>query len=69
MNAWESIFVQSPVNESYYDDDALPYLTWNWSKETWLQTRLTEMRRHLLAVSQKIVKRTGPGAESRASCA
>lgn len=69
MNAWESMFVQSPANESYYDEGALLYLTWNWSKETWLQNRLTEMRRHLLAVSQKTMKRTGPSAELRASCA
>jgi hypothetical protein len=65
MNTWESIFVQSPVNEGHYDEEELPYLTWNWPKETWFQTRLTEMRKHLLAVGQKTVKRTGPNAESQ----
>ena len=24
MNAWESIFTLSPVNDGYYDDDKLP---------------------------------------------
>ncbi|HZD42266.1 MAG TPA: hypothetical protein VE131_16200 [Terriglobales bacterium] len=64
MNAWESIFMQSPVNEGYYDEDELPYLSWNWPKETWFQTRLTEMRRHQLVLTQKSVKRIQPGSEA-----
>ena len=44
MNAWESIFRQSRVNDGYYDEDKLPQLKWDWPKGTWFQTRLDETR-------------------------
>ena len=44
MNAWESIFLQSPANDGYYDEDDLPQLNWEWPKETWFQVRLDQVR-------------------------
>ena len=35
MNAWESIFLQSRVNDGYYDEEDLPQLCWGWPKDTW----------------------------------
>jgi len=40
MNAWESIFLQSPVNDGCYDVDELPQQNWRWPKGTWFQARL-----------------------------
>jgi len=68
MNAWESIFVQSPVNEGHYDEDELPYLSWDWPKETWFQTRLSQIRIRQLATSLKAIKRIGANAESHMLC-
>jgi hypothetical protein len=31
MNVWESIFIQSPVNRGYYDEDNLPHVRWQWA--------------------------------------
>ena len=44
MTAWESIFMQSPVNNGYYNEDALPEQKWEWPKRTWFQTRLDFIR-------------------------
>ena len=68
MNAWESIFVQSPVNEGHYTEDELPYLNWNWPTQTWFQTRLNQLREHQLTVSLKTMKRLGHNAESQMLC-
>lgn len=46
MKAWESIFLQSPVNNCWYDEDDLPQLNWKWPKETWFETRLDYVREH-----------------------
>jgi len=46
MSAWESIFMQSPVNKGYYDEDALPEQKWEWPKRTWFQIRLDLVREH-----------------------
>jgi hypothetical protein len=46
MNAWESIFGQSPVNEGFYDENWLPQQKWNWPKGTWFQARLGYVREH-----------------------
>ena len=44
MNAWQSIFFQSPANSGYYDEDELPQLTWEWPNGTWFQARLEYIR-------------------------
>jgi hypothetical protein len=46
MNAWESIFLQSPANDGYYDEEELPQLKWEWPNGTWFQTRLDYTRDH-----------------------
>lgn len=46
MNAWESIFLQSPVNDGRYVADELPQQIWHWPKETWFQARLDRIREH-----------------------
>jgi hypothetical protein len=53
MNAWESIFLQSPVNDGYYDEEELPQLCWEWPKDTWFQTRLDFIREHESVLSRK----------------
>jgi hypothetical protein len=44
MNAWQSIFFQSPANSGRYDEDELPQVNWEWPKGTWLQGRLDHVR-------------------------
>ena len=44
MNAWQSIFYQSPANRGYYDEDELPQLNWEWPNGTWFQARLEYIR-------------------------
>ena len=44
MNAWESIFAQSPVNDGIYDEEDLPHLRWDWPSATWLQARRNFLR-------------------------
>jgi len=46
MNAWESIFLQSPANEGWYDENELPQQHWDWPKGTWFQARLDRIRDH-----------------------
>lgn len=46
MNAWESVFTQSPVNTGRYDVDHLPFHNWEWPKGTWFQARLDYVREH-----------------------
>ena len=44
MNAWESIFNQSRVNNGYYDEDELAQQNWKWPTGTWFQARLNYVR-------------------------
>jgi hypothetical protein len=44
MNAWESIFTQSPVNNGCYAEDELQQQNWSWPTGTWFQTRLDGVR-------------------------
>ena len=44
MNTRKTIFMQSPVNEGYYDEDELPRQNWEWPKGTWFQARLGFIR-------------------------
>lgn len=44
MNGWEAIFVQSPVNDGYYNEDELPQKPWQWPAATWFQARLEGVR-------------------------
>ena len=53
MNAWESIFLQSRVNDGRYDGDRLPQTIWPWPKDTWFQTRLDFVREHEPVLSLK----------------
>ena len=46
MNAWKTIFLQSPVNSGHYDEDELPQQNWEWPKGTWFQARLDHVREH-----------------------
>ncbi|HEY7321972.1 MAG TPA: hypothetical protein VIE89_30755 [Candidatus Binatia bacterium] len=57
MKAWASIFLQSPVNDGYYDEDDLPHLSWEWPKETWFQTRLDYVREREPVLSRRIARR------------
>ena len=44
MNAWESVFIQSRVNDGYYDEEGLPEQAWQWPKATWFRGRLYKVR-------------------------
>jgi hypothetical protein len=60
MNAWESIFLQSPVNDGRYEEDELPQQNWDWPKGTWFQARLHGLRDH-----EPILNRRSQGKLSR----
>jgi len=47
MNAWKSIFMQSPVNNGFYEEDELQQQNWSWPKGTWVQTRLDFVREQM----------------------
>ena len=57
MNAWESIFMQSPVNNGYYEETALPEHKWEWPRMTWFQTRLDFIREQPLSLNLKSSRR------------
>jgi hypothetical protein len=65
MNAWESIFLQSSVNDGYYGEDELPQLNWRWPKETWFQTRLDYVREYEPVPKLKSHRKLGHPAERR----
>jgi hypothetical protein len=65
VNAWESIFMQSPVNNGYYDEDELPQLNWTWPKETWFQDRLDYIREHQPALNSKSSRKISGADEMR----
>ena len=44
MNAWESVFMQSRVNDGYYDEEGLPEQAWHWPEATWFRGRLYKVR-------------------------
>jgi len=46
MNAWQWVFLQSRVNNGFYDGDELAEYYWKWPKGTWFQTRLEYLRDH-----------------------
>jgi hypothetical protein len=46
VNVWESIFMQSPANNGYYEEEGLPQQTWEWPKKPWFQSRLGFVREH-----------------------
>ena len=41
---WRLIFLQSPANDGWYDEDSLPTQVWAWPQDTWLKKRLHELR-------------------------
>lgn len=57
MNTWESIFIQSPVNDGYYDEDDLPQQNWEWPKGTWFQSRMDYLREHETIPNLKLYKK------------
>jgi hypothetical protein len=40
MNAWVSVFLQSPVNGASYGSYQLAQQNWQWPEDTWFQKRL-----------------------------
>ncbi|HSK30874.1 MAG TPA: hypothetical protein VLA17_13010 [Candidatus Limnocylindria bacterium] len=67
MNAWESIFLQSPVNDGCYEEEDLPQSNWDWPKETWFQSRLDHVREHEPRRRLRSYRRPGFSAELRAA--
>ena len=41
---WRLIFLQSPANDGWYDENALPMQVWAWPQQTWLKKRLRQLR-------------------------
>ena len=66
MNAWKLVFLQSRVNNGYYDEDQLPQFKWDWPKETWFQSRLYHVRDHEPVLSLKSSRKMADGDEMRA---
>jgi hypothetical protein len=46
---WQLVFTQSKVNGAAYLGDRLPSHSWDWPKDTFLQRRLSELRKRPLA--------------------
>jgi hypothetical protein len=44
-NYWQLVFNQSRVNGAEYFGDQLPCNSWDWPKNTFLQTRLSELKK------------------------
>lgn len=65
MNTWESIFLQSPANDGWYDENELPEQLWEWPKGTWFQARLDRIRDHEPALHRRFNKKSGQEAEPR----
>ena len=63
MNAWESIFLQSPVNDGCYDEDELPQQNWQWPKGTWFQARLDQIRDHEPVMKRRSLTKTDHATE------
>ena len=40
LSYWQFIFLQSRVNNCFYNVDDLPKANWQWPKDTWFQERL-----------------------------
>lgn len=57
MNPWQSIFMQSPANNGYYEEDELPQLRWRWPKGTWFQERLDYIRERRLITPVKFSRK------------
>jgi len=55
MNAWETIFTQSPANNGYYKENELAQGYWEWPRGTWLQDRLEHIREHELVMGLKSI--------------
>jgi hypothetical protein len=65
MNAWESIFLQSPVNDGCYAEDELPQQNWQWPRGTWFQARLDQIRDHKPVLKRKAQRKLNQGTESQ----
>ena len=65
MNTWEAIFMQSPVNEGYYDEHVLPQQNWDWPKGTWFQARLDYTREHRSPLGLKSSRKMSDSHEMR----
>ena len=65
MSAWETIFVQSPVNDGDYDEEKLPYVNWHWPRETWFQSRLDYVREHEPVIALESLKKSRCGGDLR----
>jgi hypothetical protein len=44
-NFWQLVFNQSRVNGAEYFGDRLPNNSWDWPKDTFLQKRLSELKK------------------------
>ena len=65
MNTWEAIFMQSPVNQGYYDEDELPQQNWEWPKGTWFQARLDQIREHRSPLGLKSSRKMNHGHDTQ----
>jgi hypothetical protein len=65
MSIWETIFMQSPVNEGHYDEDELPQQNWEWPKGTWFQARLDYIREHHAPLALKTSRKMSGGHDIR----
>jgi hypothetical protein len=66
MNAWEAIFIQSPVNRGYYDENDLPHQRWQWPKATWFQARRDFLKQHQQLVPANSMRKITQDYEMRA---
>jgi len=65
MSIWETIFMQSPVNDGRYDEEQLPQQNWEWPKGTWFQARLDYIREHQTPLALKSSRKMRGGDPMR----
>jgi len=59
MNGWEAIFVQSRVNDGYYNEDELPQKPWQWPAATWFRARLEGVREQKPTAFSRALRKLG----------
>jgi hypothetical protein len=53
ISYWQLIFLQSKANGCSYRDKDLPYMKWQWPKDTWFQEQLSHHLKDLEFPTQR----------------
>jgi hypothetical protein len=56
MNSWQLMFLQSKVNNNFYNGDNLMTQNWAWPQGTWFQKRLRYLRKKRQQTHQQMMR-------------